>query len=358
MYKEALNILNILNDKGFDSYIVGGFVRDKLLGITNEDIDIITSAKPDEISNIFNVDIIDNYGSIKLKYNNYNFDITTFRKEDNYIDNRRPKDIEFVLDVKEDLLRRDFTINTILIDKDGNYIDYLNGIEDLNNKLIRCVGNSDKKIKEDALRILRALRFMCIYNFNLEDDLLLSIKNNKELISNLSFDRIKKELDIIFSSLNVNIFFDMVSDIDLYKILEIKPINRVIATGNNLSIWAQLEYSDNYNFSNVDRWYIRDLKYILENGVDNYTIYKYGKLINKEANKILGNNIDVEKVYETLPIYIRKHINITSDEILKITNEKSKINEIYMDLEKQILYNNLKNNKKDIISYLEGEYNE
>ena len=358
MYDTSIKLLNYLSDNGFESYIVGGFVRDRLLGIDNPDVDMITSATPQDISNLFKLDIEDNYGSIKLTYEGFNFDITTFRKENSYEDNRRPSSIQYITDIKEDIKRRDFTINTILIDKNGNYIDYLNGIEDLNNKIIKSVGNPDIKLKEDSLRILRALRFSCIYNFNLDNELEESIKNNKELIDNLSFDRIKSELNLIFNSYNVKLFFNMINHLDLYKILQIKPKNDIIATGNYLSIWAQLDYSDNYNFSNMEKCYIRDLKSILDNGVDKYTIYKHGKLINEEAKKILGSDIDIELVYKQLPIYTRKNIDITSDEILNIIKDKSIINKIYVDLEKQILYNNIQNTKDSIISYLEGEYNE
>ena len=220
MYNEALKILNELENNGYSSYIVGGFVRDKLLNIESDDIDIITNAKPDDICKIFNITALDNYGSIKLEFNNFIFDITTFRKESNYTDKRRPNTIEYINDVKEDLLRRDFTINSILIDKDGNIVDYLNGVNDLNNKIIRTIGNPDKRLNEDALRILRALRFMCIYDFKLDEDLYNSIKNNKDLIKNLSYDRIKKELDIIFNSFNVNKFFDMIDKLNIYKTLK------------------------------------------------------------------------------------------------------------------------------------------
>lgn len=256
MYKEALNILNILENRGYSSYIVGGFVRDRLLGIDSDDIDIITSATPDEISNIFNIEIKDNYGSIKLNYNNYNFDVTTFRKEFNYSDNRRPSTIEFVKDVKEDLKRRDFTINAILIDKNGNYIDYVNGIEDLNNKVLRSISS----IKEDALRILRAIRFKCLYNFNFSSELNKDIKENINLIHNLSFDRIKQELNIIFNASKSNVFFNIVEEYDLYKTLEIEPINTLKETGNYLSVWAQLNYSNKYNFSNKEKKCIEEIK--------------------------------------------------------------------------------------------------
>ena len=355
MYNIALEILNILENNNYKAYIVGGFVRDKLLNIDNPDIDIITSAKPDEICSLFNIDTKDNYGSIKLYFKGFNFDITTFRKESDYIDGRRPSNVEYTDDITIDLKRRDFTINTILIDKNGNYIDLLNGIDDLNNKLIKSVGNSDEKIKEDSLRILRAIRFMCLYNFKLDSDLKESIKSNKDLISNLSFDRIKKELDIIFSSSNVNLFFSTINELDLYKTLEIEPINSVIVTNNYLSIWAQLNYSSLYNFSNKEKSYIDNLKYIISSGIDNYTVYKYDIDVIKEANKILNNNIDIDEIYNNLSIKSRKDINITYEDILKIVKDKSIINNVYIDLEKQILYNKLNNKKESIISYLEGD---
>lgn len=256
MYKEALNILNILESNGYSSYIVGGFVRDKLLGIENDDIDIITAATPEEISNIFNIELKDNYGSIRLNYNGYTYDITTFRKESDYIDNRRPNKVEYVKDVKEDLKRRDFTINAILIDKDGNYVDLVNGIEDINNKVLRSISS----IKEDSLRILRAIRFKCIYGFNFSEELSKEIKENINLISNLSFDRIKSELNIIFNASKSNVFFSIVEEYNIYKTLEIEPINSVIETGNYLSIWAQLKYSDKYNFSNKEKKLIEEFK--------------------------------------------------------------------------------------------------
>lgn len=355
MYNKALNILKILENNGYESYIVGGYVRDKLLGIISNDIDIITSCKPNDISRIFNVDLKDNYGSVKLFFKGSTFEITTFRKESNYENNRWPSKIEFVTSLREDLKRRDFTINTICIDKDGNFIDLLNGINDLNSRLIRCVGDAYTKIKDDSLRILRALRFSCIYNFNIDDELVSAIKLNKDLICNLSFDRIKKELDIVFSSSNVNLFFNMIKYFDLYKTLKIKPKNGVIATNNYLSIWAQLDYSDDYNFTNHEKKVISQLKEIINNKkIDNYILYKYDINIVNEANKIICDN-NIDKKYNDLVIKSRKDIDITYEEILDIIENKSIINKVYIDLEKQILYNKLNNKKQDIISYLEGD---
>ena len=358
MYNSAIKILNLLNENGYESYIIGGYVRDKLLNIESDDIDIITNAKPSELSDIFNIEIVDNYGSCKLKYNNYIYDITTFRKEFDYIDNRRPSNIEYVNTLKEDLNRRDFTINTICIDANENYIDLLGGIEDLKNKLIRCVGDADKKIKEDSLRILRAIRFSCLYDLSIDGELAQAIYNNKSLINNLSFDRIKRELNIIFMSGNLGKFTDVMNEYDLYETLKIKPVNGLKKANNYLSIWGQLEYCDNYNFSNEEKKYINDFKDIIKLGIDNYTIYKYDREILEEAKIILDINVDIEKIYNNLPIKSRKDIDIEYEDLCKLFNDKSNINKIYMELEKEILYNRLNNTKANIILYLKGDNNE
>lgn len=355
MYDKAIEILNILENNNYKAYIVGGFVRDKLLGKISDDIDIITSASIQDISNIFSIELNGNYLSTKLDYKGYNYDITTFRKEDDYSDYRRPNKIESTSSLEEDLKRRDFTINAICIDKDSKYVDLLNGIEDLNNKIIRCIGDSDFKLKQDPLRILRALRFSSIYSLDMDDNLVQSINKNKELISKLSFDRIKKELDIVFNTSYVNSYIKMIDKFDLFKILKIKPKNSVKITNNYLTIWSQLDYSDEYNFSNKEDKYINSIKDIINSGIDNYILYKYDIDLIKEANKIIESDINIDEEYNNLKIKSRKDIAITVDEILNIVVDNSNLNKIYIDLEKQILYNKLTNTKKDIISYLEGD---
>ena len=134
MYKKAIEVLNIFFNNGFEAYIVGGYVRDKLLDIKTNDIDICTNAKPKDIVKLFDIQSSDEtqYGAVKIIYKNYNFDVTTFRKDIKYEDNRRPIKIKYINDLKKDLLRRDFTVNTLCIDKDENVIDVLNVKEDIN----------------------------------------------------------------------------------------------------------------------------------------------------------------------------------------------------------------------------------
>ena len=171
MLNNALKLLKEIDDNGFVSYIVGGFVRDYLLGIESNDIDICTNATPKDIKEIFKDNCLpsEDYGSVTVVIKNINYEITTFRKDIGYNDNRHPSEIKYIDSLEEDLLRRDFTINTICMDKDGKIVDHLNGIEDLKKRIIRSVGNADKKFSEDALRILRAIRFATILDFKLDD---------------------------------------------------------------------------------------------------------------------------------------------------------------------------------------------
>ena len=168
MEKQALKVLSILEENGYKAYIVGGYVRDKLLGIESNDIDICTSATPKEIKEIFKSSSSPNYGSVNITYKNINFDITTFRREIKYLDNRIPIKLKYIKTIKKDLLRRDFTVNTICMDSKGNILDMLNIMDDLDNKIIKTVGNPRYKLKEDALRILRAIRFATTLNFTIE----------------------------------------------------------------------------------------------------------------------------------------------------------------------------------------------
>ena len=204
MYKNAREVLKI-NDNGYESYIVGGVVRDYILGMKSIDVDICTNATPKEIKNIFKGAVMPSkkYGAVTLIYKKVRYEITTYRKEIKYDDYRRPSKLEYIDDLLEDLKRRDFTINTFCMDSDGNVIDLLNAKEDLDNKIIRTVGNPKQKLKEDVLRILRAIRFATSLNFDISDDVKKAIKKNRALLKKLSYTRKKEELTKIFTSPNL-----------------------------------------------------------------------------------------------------------------------------------------------------------
>ena len=356
MYESAIKILNILENNGYKAYIVGGYVRDKILGIESNDIDIITNAKPDELNKIFNKKCSNNYGCIILPYNGYEFEITTFRKEFYKDNNRRPYKIEYINDLKEDLMRRDFTINSICIDKNEDYIDLLNGINDINNKVIRVIGDSDKKIYDDPLRILRAIRFASIYDFDLDNNLISSITKYKDRLEYISFDRIKDELNIIFRHNRANNAFKLIDGLKLGKVLKISHKNMIIDCDNYIGVWAQVLYSDDYNFSKKEKNKINAIKSIIEKGyIDDYMLYKYDFNIIRTSSLILNIDIDYKTRYDNLQIHDRKNIDIDVYDIMKLTN-KENIDKIYVDLEKQILYNKLKNEKSILIEYIMNNF--
>ena len=202
--KEVEFIIDCLYKNGYEAYIVGGCVRDSILKQNPQDWDICTQAKPHEIIECFkDYKIIQTgikHGTVSLVYNKKSYEITTYRVEDKYSDNRHPDDVRFVSSLKEDLKRRDFTINAMAYNNKDGLIDYFSGIEDLNNKLIKCVGNCQARFNEDALRILRALRFAAKFNFNIDSKTSKAINENKELIAALSGERIREELNKLLLS--------------------------------------------------------------------------------------------------------------------------------------------------------------
>lgn len=362
MFEKAIEVLKIIEKKGFKAYIVGGYVRDIYLSINSSDIDIATSATPKDLIKIFkkNVIIDENYGSTKLTYKNTCFDITTFRRDIKYKDNRKPTEIEYVDTIGEDLNRRDFTINTLYMDKDGNIIDVLNAKKDINNKIIKCVGNADEKLKEDALRILRAIRFATVLNFKIDKDLERAIKKNLSGLKSLSFHRKKEELNYIFRSSNYEYGLELINKYKLDKHLGLSKIKKLKQTSDVLGMWAQISYSEEYPFSRLERETISKIREMLiYKKIDNYSLYKYGILISLTVGEILG--IDKKKIlkdYEELSIHSEKDIVFDNLDIAGILGREPsyKTKEILNDIEYKILSNKLKNNEKELKEYIIKNY--
>ncbi len=197
MKPTSLKIIEILKKAGHEAYWAGGCVRDMLLGVEPKDFDIVTSAKPDEIENLLEhtVPIGKKFGVILAIKDGHHFEIATFRSDAAYSDGRRPDAIEFT-NAEEDAKRRDFTINALFYDPDEDkIIDYVNGQTDMRDKLIRFIGEPNERIKEDHLRILRAVRFKNVLNMQYHPDTYHAIKENAHLIKNISKERIRDELN-------------------------------------------------------------------------------------------------------------------------------------------------------------------
>ena len=219
--KEVKLIIDTFYRSNFEAFMVGGCVRDILLGNIPKDYDITTSAKPEITISLFDKTIPTGlkHGTVTVLISNEPYEVTTYRTEGKYIDNRRPSSVDFVTDIKEDLSRRDFTINALAYNERVGLIDYFNGADDIKNKIIRCVGNADKRFKEDALRMLRAVRFSCQLNFDIHENTYTAIKNNYKLINNISSERIRDELCKILSSENPSKGLEILRDTKLLDII-------------------------------------------------------------------------------------------------------------------------------------------
>ncbi len=362
MLEVALKLLEEITIQGYKAYIVGGFVRDHILGIDSNDIDITTNATPKQIKEIFEDSCLpsEDYGSVTVIMKGIRFEITTFRKEIGYIDNRRPAEIKYIDDLYQDLLRRDFTINTICMDQNGEIVDYLDGRSDLDKKVIRTVGDAKEKFQEDALRILRAVRFATILDFKLCREIVEAIEEVKPLLENLSYHRKREELDKIFASPNASKGIELLLGLGLDKYLGLDNLSRVKCTTSLIGVWTVLDVLDTYPFSSNERELILSVKAALEcNNVDPYALYKYGLYANSVAGEIKGLDIkNIAEAYNNLTIQSKKDIDITSEEIMRILNRRpgSYLKEIYKDLEKEILYRRLHNDKVEIINYIIDRY--
>ena len=351
MEKNIKKILETLENEGYQAYLVGGYVRDYLLGVTSFDVDIATDALPKDIHRIFNSSK-NNYGSVNIKIDKLNVDITTFRKDLNYV-NRRPSKVVYINNLKDDLERRDFTINAICMNKDGKIIDILHGCKDLDRRTIKMIGDIDVKLKEDPLRIMRAIRFACILDFKIEDELYEKIKEYSYLVGDLSKERIKNELDKILISKNYKYGLELMKDTRISEVLGINydDINYV---DDLLGMWAQVKVL-NIPFTNVEKGNIIKITEVLDFGkIDNEILYKYGLYISRVAGKILNiKTTKISKMYNKLPIKSREDIDITSKEISSIVGVGEVIGDTYKIIEKEILNYRLKNKKSEILKYLE-----
>lgn len=200
MKQSAMYIIEELRNNGYEAFLVGGCVRDMLLGKIPNDWDICTEALPEKVLQIFekNHTVFKKgikHGTVGVIVNEGIFEITTYRIDKEYSDHRRPSKVEFTSSLKEDLKRRDFTINAMAFGLDGEIVDYFSGKEDLDKKLIRAVGNPEERFEEDALRILRAVRFSVQLNFKIEEKTAKAIESKKHLLEKISADRKREELN-------------------------------------------------------------------------------------------------------------------------------------------------------------------
>ena len=220
-------IISELNKNGYEGYIVGGCVRDYLMGIPPHDYDITTSALPEEVKAIFphTVDTGIEHGTVTVIIDKIGYELTTYRIDGEYKDNRHPEQVIFTDKLAGDLSRRDFTVNAIAYNDQRGYVDMFGGMEDIKKAIIKGVGEPSKRFQEDALRMMRALRFSAQLNFSIEENTMLALKENAQLIKNISIERIREEFfKLIISDHNERLDLLYESGMLPYFLPELKKI--------------------------------------------------------------------------------------------------------------------------------------
>ena len=223
--EETRYIVERLREKG-QAWIVGGWIRNLILGISPGDVDVATNLLPEEILDIFPKSIMigEKFGTVRVRTDigSKEIEVTTLRSDGIYTDNRRPENVVFGVNIEEDIARRDFTINAMALDENDELIDEYDGISDLKNNILRCVGNAEERIKEDGLRILRAFRFIGLKDnqiMSFDSDLENAIINNVDVLNSISKERINEELKKILQLKNRMMVLQKMYELGVLKII-------------------------------------------------------------------------------------------------------------------------------------------
>lgn len=311
--------LKILCDSGHSAYVVGGAVRDAFLGKDADDWDITTSALPTEILAAFEgfrvIETGIKHGTVTVIIDGVSIEITTYRVDEGYSDNRHPDSVRFTDRIEEDLMRRDFTMNAVAVSSNGEIIDLFGGENDIKNKVVRCVGEPDKRFKEDALRILRALRFSSVLNFEIEENTAKSIHNLKDLLNNVSCERIFVELCKLICGQGAERILTEFSDVIFTVLPELEPM-RDCAQNNPYHIYDVWLHTVKAVSAVAPETELRlamlfhdsgkpQMKFTDENGIDHF--YDHAKIGREIARKILERLNTSNRIRDNVSDFVEYH---------------------------------------------------
>lgn len=385
--EQAIIVLNELKKNGYEAYLVGGFVRDLILSRETHDIDCATNALPDEIERVFSnfkqSQIGKDHGTIGVKIKHDWIEITTYRFDDETKDHRRPKSVTYAPSLKEDVIRRDFTINALAINQKGEIIDYVNGQEDIKQRMIRCVGDPEYRFYEDALRILRGIRFACQLNFEIERNTLEAMHKQSYLLNALAVERVYQEFKLMLESDSIYPYFNNTKDILSVFIPEILDLDsQLLMKIDQCNSWLK-RFSLFFIHQNEEKIRIRANhlkmpKKLIKDSVDFYYCYNheyndqeidikrmmqvYPRTIILEAmelKKIIDPEHYSEKSYQLLLKMIQdnvvvsiKDLNINGHDLLNMNIKGKAIQETLNACLEAVMLNKVENTKEALIQWV------
>ncbi|MDQ1145277.1 tRNA nucleotidyltransferase (CCA-adding enzyme) [Bacillus sp. SORGH_AS 510] len=389
-FLSAIPILNKLEIAGFEAYFVGGSVRDYLLNKEISDVDIATSATPEEVKKIFTktVDVGIEHGTVLVLFNGGAYEITTFRSEAEYQDFRRPSEVSFIRNLKEDLQRRDFTMNAIAMDRDGILIDPFGGQSDIQQKVIQTVGKAEERFREDALRMMRAVRFVSQLSFTIEKTTLNALKKHNHLLAHIAVERKRVEFEKLLKGNDRKFALRLMLDTALYKYLpemskHQKNLEDLLKYPmehlDNKEMWVLLIYCLKLEGKGVES-FLRNWRLPLKEIKEIQLILQFTRLRLVQEWTLphlftAGRNIiiSVEKLYQTisnikrdeainywvdryekLPIKEKSEVDVTGSDIMDWFNKSGGpwLKETLTKIENAILEEIVPNDKQEIKEWL------
>lgn len=392
LFEQARPILEQIQDNGFEAYYVGGSVRDYVMGRNIHDIDITTSATPDEIESIFShtIPVGKEHGTINVVFNDENYEVTTFRAEEDYVDHRRPSGVTFVRDLYEDLQRRDFTMNAIAMDTAYKLYDYFDGQQDINNRIIRTVGIAEERFQEDALRMIRCLRFQSQLSFDIAMETFEAMRTQMADIKFLSIERIVIELTKLMRGINVEESFNHLKSLkafnympyfeqlDMNQINVTEPIDLELLIAI-VSVKFDIDYSlkplklSNRQVKDINQYIqiMNALPSIITKEQLKMFVYDYDTNLIKnvmvaadvlKANDIQGHEpliVNLQTIDETLhrlPMHNRKDMMVNGGVLMAHLNAKSGpwLKDVLRQIEIAIVTGKVSNEETEILKWVDN----
>lgn len=392
LFEQARPILEQIQDNGFEAYYVGGSVRDYVMGRNIHDIDITTSATPDEIESIFShtIPVGKEHGTINVVFNDENYEVTTFRAEEDYVDHRRPSGVTFVRDLYEDLQRRDFTMNAIAMDTAYKLYDYFDGQQDINNRIIRTVGIAEERFQEDALRMIRCLRFQSQLSFDIAMETFEAMRTQMADIKFLSIERIVIELTKLMRGINVEESFNHLKSLKAFNYmpyfeqLEMNQINVTEPIDLELLIAiVSVKFDINYSLKplKLSNRQVKDINQYIQimNALPSIItkeqlkmfVYDYDTNLIKnvmvaadvlKANDIQGHEpliVNLQTIDETLhrlPMHNRKDMMVNGGVLMAHLNAKSGpwLKDVLRQIEIAIVTGKVSNEETEILKWVDN----
>lgn len=386
VFQTARPVLQRIERAGFQAYFVGGSVRDTLLGDHIHDVDMASSAYPAEIKKLFpkTIDTGIQHGTVTVLFQGHHYEITTFRTESGYQDYRRPKKVTFIRSLPEDLKRRDFTINALAMRENGDITDLFDGIGDLKRHLIKAVGNPERRFHEDALRMMRAVRFASKLNFKIDPPTLKAIDKYSYLLTKIAVERIHTEFVKMMLGQNPHAGLAEMLRTDMYQYVPefknyLKVLQKIDAfphlrLRNENQVWALICYLAELNRSQINHFLrawkssdeiisdvqatVKVLNAMQQHRVDSHVLYAANLFVLKDAtwlSNILSFSYDwsqVKEAYLDLPIKKLTDLQINGGIIIKrgICKPSPKLGEILHTLRDLVLDKKLLNQKQALIT--------